>query len=427
MEACPIQLRQARRRRRRPWPQVSQALLPAKRSRTGDFALDAIADAADISEDAASDVLAILADKHESFDKDALGEEGEFAQGSCYERKLVSSGAWQEEWRWFERSLKTEARFFSKSAAAHLAAVFGDIDKVRTRNRRRLIVEAGPQRALNHLYRARVFQADDRLEEALCRPDLHLGSPPSRLAGSGRMNALGISVFYGAGTAETAIAEVRPPVGSKVVVAKFHIVRPLRLLDLTALENVIDDGSIFDPTLRMRLERVAFLRSLGRQMLRPVMPDDEALDYLATQAVADFLATENDPVLDGVIYRSVQTKGGRNVVLFHKAALVERVALPKGSEVTARSYEDTEDGLQVDYWVSEMVPKAAPSKPEDELWFQSDSSSTEMATEDCSLREAALRVEPHSLMVHQIDWVSYRSTRHTVARHRFEKSDTEDF
>lgn len=68
-------------------------------SRTGDFALDAIADAADISEDAASDVLAILADKHESFDKDALGEEGEFAQGSCYERKLVSSGAWQEEWR----------------------------------------------------------------------------------------------------------------------------------------------------------------------------------------------------------------------------------------------------------------------------------------------------------------------------------------
>ena len=179
--------------------------------------------------------------------------------------------------------MKKEARFFSRTAAAHLASVFGDIDKLRTRDARPLVVDAGPQFALNHLYRARVFQADEKLEEALCRPELHLGSPPARLASAGRMNARGISVFYGATAAGVAIAEVRPPVGSKVAVAKFVIIRPLRLLDLTALEKVHDRGSIFDPSLKNRLERAAFLQSLGLRITRPVMPDDEAFDYLATQ------------------------------------------------------------------------------------------------------------------------------------------------
>ena len=38
------------------------------------------------------------------------------------------------------------------------------------------------------------------------------------------------------------------------------------------------------------------------------MPDDEAFDYLATQAIADFLATENEPRLDGIIFQSAQSK-----------------------------------------------------------------------------------------------------------------------
>ena len=46
----------------------------------------------------------------------------------------------------------------------------------------------------------------------------------------GRMNAAGISVFYGATDDETAIAGVRPPVGSWVATATFEVIRPLRLL-----------------------------------------------------------------------------------------------------------------------------------------------------------------------------------------------------
>jgi len=49
------------------------------------------------------------------------------------------------------------------------------------------------------------------------------------------MNARGVSVFYGAIDPRVALAEVRPPVGSRVAVARFEIIRPLRLLDLNAL------------------------------------------------------------------------------------------------------------------------------------------------------------------------------------------------
>jgi hypothetical protein len=38
------------------------------------------------------------------------------------------------------------------------------------------------------------------------------------------MNAQGIAVFYGATDASVALAETRPPVGSKVLVGAFEII-----------------------------------------------------------------------------------------------------------------------------------------------------------------------------------------------------------
>ena len=43
------------------------------------------------------------------------------------------------------------------------------------------------------------------------------------------MNAKGISTFYGATNEDIALAEVRPPVGSQVAIARFDIIRPLLL------------------------------------------------------------------------------------------------------------------------------------------------------------------------------------------------------
>lgn len=393
--------------------------------REGVPVLDAIENAAEIPPDAAEDVQAVLDDKHGDRHLAKIGEETEFSSDSYYEERGPSDLAWQEEWRSFEQFLKTEARFFSRLAAELLASVFGGIGKLKTADGRPLVLEAGPQHELDHLYRARVFQSGEKLREALCRPDLHLGSPPASLASAGRMNARGISVFYGATEAGVAIAEVRPPVGSNVAAAKFSINRLLRLLNLTALEDVQDAGSIFDPTLKGRLERVAFLRSLGQRITRPVMPDDEAFEYLATQAIADFLATENDPLLDGIIFRSAQSEDGRNVVLFHKAARVEAMEFPDGTEIEAGTGYGTEEGWEVDYAVTERVPPPVPSpsvKAGDD-WPDFLPLPGQLHHMDGDFRESTLLIDPKSVEVHQVDWVQYQCTSHKVDRHRFEKRD----
>lgn len=387
--------------------------------RNGERVVDAIENAAQIPAKAAQDVLDILAERHDDFDAAAMGQETEFSPDSYYEEKGTDSQAWQEEWHQFEMSLKTEARFFSRSAAEHLSSVFGDIHKLKTTSGRPLLVEAGPELSIDHLFRARVFQKDDQLREALCRPDKHLGSPPSALASAGRMNARGISVFYGATEAPVAIAEVRPPVGSSVAVARFSIIRKLRLLDLTALDDVHDGGSIFDTLLKDRLERAAFLQTLGRRMTRPVMPDDEVFDYLATQAVADFLSTQNEPRFDGIIFRSAQSETGRNVVLFHKAALVATLELPEGTKLNVDTLYNTDDGFDRSYAVVETVPApaSASGKPKQAFPFATFVGSA--TPFDREYRDPALTVDPESIVVQRVDWVQYQSSPFPVTRHRF--------
>jgi hypothetical protein len=56
------------------------------------------------------------------------------------------------------------------------------------------------------------------------------------------MSAAGVSVFYGATDRDVALVEVRPPVGSKVLIGCFEVIRPLRLLDLPALNELQDEN-----------------------------------------------------------------------------------------------------------------------------------------------------------------------------------------
>lgn len=384
--------------------------------RNGEPVREAIEGAARIPDEAVSDVLEVLGERHDDFDTAAMGDECEFDADSYYEQKDSSDATWQYEWRYFERTLRTEARYFSRAAADHLAAVFGGIDQLGTSDGKPLVVDAGPGAPIEVLFRARVFQSEELLKEALCRPDRHLGSPPARAATVGRMNARGISVFYGATTQSVALAEVRPPVGSYVALATFRIIRPIRLLDLSALENAVDGGSVFDPTLLQRLERVAFLQSLGRKMTRPVMPDDQEFDYLATQAAADFLATENDPTLDGILFKSTQSEEGDNIVLFHKASRVKSMDLPADVTLHAETVSWDSDGRYPDYSVSEEVPapEEAEASPRPGPWTVM----FDQVREDEDVRVETLDVIPTSLEVHHVKRVKVECDAHRVERYR---------
>jgi len=386
-------------------------------NRRGEEALRAIANAAEIDEGPAEDVLSVLQDRHSDFERAKMGEECEFDSSSYYAERDTDCRAFANMWNEFEIQLKSEARFFSRSGHQTLGEIFAHLQKLKTHEGAPVLVKAGPDTKIQSLHRARVFAGETvKLEEALQFPWKHLGPPPMQAASAGRMNSRGISVFYGATEAETALAEVRPPVGCQVVVAKFNIVRPLQLLDVDALKSVTTPGSVFDPVFLKELERAKFLEILSARISRPVMPSEEALEYLATQAAADYLATEHN--LDGIIFPSVQVgHAASNVVLFHKASLVEEVELPDGTDVSIGMQQYGAEGNEPDYIVWETItpqPEVLkPAVPDPIDWIDSPKIPVRF-----DLRKPSLAIDLESVTVHQIKAVKFTSDPYSVHRHR---------
>jgi len=328
------------------------------------------------------------------------------------------------DWCSFENSLKTDARFLNRMAANLLASIFDGLDELKTREGRPLVVDAGPGTDFRSFYRARIFQSGHKLEAALSRPDIHLGPPPARLAAAGRMNARGISVFYGANNQKAAIAEVRPPVGSRIAVAQFEIIRKLRLLDLTALADARVTGSLADFGLAGKMEGALFLRSLSGHVTRPIARDDEPFEYLATQAIVDFLATEALAPIDGIVFPSVQAVGDvLNVVLFHKAARVEPMNIPARTEISASTGRWAEDGWVDDYEVFENVlPFDGEINRNEQESGSPDlaviAEATPLDLEYADRREDSLRIVRESVEVHRVKRVEIATDEFMVKRRR---------
>ena len=415
-------------------PAYLSAVLADKESnyvwdREGEQVVYAIMNAAEIPEEAAKDIQSILEEKFYDFESATMGEETEFSSDSYYEERGADDAFWQEKWREFEQSLKIEARFFSRPALELLYSIFDGIEEMRAGDGRLMVVDAGPETEFASVFRARVFQSREDLKTALAKPGNHLGPPPSKHARAGRMNAHGISVFYGANDPVVALAEVRPPIGSNVAIARFEIVRPIRLLDLTALNTVTTYGSIFDPDLVDRLERAMFLRGLSQRITKPVMPDDEIFEYIGTQAIADFLAVEKTPPIDGIIFPSVQASNGAlNVVLFHKAAGVEEMELPTGTQVNVSLGYSTEYGWEEDYSVSEEVTtRKANAETEDCFdWLHfSDDFDAAQAQQENSY-QPTLRIDLGSISVHAVEAVKFETRGHNVRRYRSDSKKSID-
>jgi len=397
--------------------------------REGSPVVDAIAYAAEIPDAAATDIQSILSDQYGDYEADKMGEETDYGDESYYETKAVGSGNWMDEWRGFENSLRTENRFFSPVAADYLASLFSGVEKLTKPDGSCVMVDAGPETHLPALFRARVFQSSEKLVDALRDLDRELGPPPSIVALAGRMNARGISVFYGATNPSVALAEIRPPVGSRVVTAQFDIIRPLRLLDLAALADVAVDGSIFDPRYAEALEKAAFLETFSTRITQPVMPDDEALDYIITQAVADFLATDKEQPLDGLVFRSAQAPAdGVNVVLFHKAARVELRERLKGTEIESSDGYWDEDGWEIEYKVIEWTPKpeltGKDTPPDDIAGLSVD---WPAGGHGGDYREVTLRIDLNSVKVEYIEAVQFKTMSRGVSFYSWEKNDDNPF
>lgn len=378
--------------------------------RQGEEVLRAIADAAVISDAVATDVLSVLEARHADRESAEMGDERPFAADSYYAEKDPGCEEFTTSWKEFVDNIQTKARFFSRSTKKVLDEVFADLATLMTAGGNPVVVTIGPNTDIKCLYRARVFAGEDEeLKTAIQLPWKHLGPPPMAAASAGRMNARGISVFYGALDAETALAEVRPPVGSRVAVAKFAVERSLRLVDVGALSSVRISGSIFDSAFLRQLQRARFLSILSEQISRPVMPNDEAFDYLPTQAVAEYL--ENEVGLDGIIFPSVQVGySSSNVVLFHRASRVQEIQVPHGTELSSYLESRNSDGVSPDYRVLEEVTLsskavAATGRP-----------TLDSVSEDADSRTPSLKIDLCGIDVHHVTAARFKTESHSVHR-----------
>ena len=382
--------------------------------RQGRPVVEAISETAHLDVGPAEDIRLILEERHSDFEYTEIGNENPFHAESYYDERNADDSGYQSMWRDFERRVRTEARFFDAETKNTLDTLFDQLTSFSTHEQTQLIAAAGPKTHIPALYRARSFQSDRSLGEALKRPDLHLGPPPSKQAHSGRMNAGGIAVFYGATEPSVAMSEIRPPVGIRVLIGRFALLRPMRLLDIGALDSIYHRGSVFDPETIEQQERAIFLRTLNARLTSAVLPDDEASEYVITQVIAEYLSDRTDLNLDGVLYRSAQADKDRaNVVLFHRASRVNRLNISAGGKIEADLRRSTSDGWEVDYHVCETKPTTEPTDREsttDERF----GTLQDIAYHDP--REITLDLNMEDLSVHHVQRVEYSARQYTVRR-----------
>jgi hypothetical protein len=212
----------------------------------------------------------------QSFDASDSNEE------HLFERTDPAHYVHDGEWNDLIVKMRYESRYCNPKLNDFLDRTFERIADEQTSDGEGLVTVVGPRQKITHVYRARVFQGPQSLSNALKHPEKELGPPPIGKASSGRMNAKGLSMFYGANLPEVAIAETRPPVGSYVLVGRFAFQRELRLLNISKLANIkIQDGlSLFDPETFWLYDRKGFLKDLEGKLTMPAMPDTADDSYL---------------------------------------------------------------------------------------------------------------------------------------------------
>lgn len=266
-------------------------------------------------------------------------------------------------WRSFCRSLVHGQRFFNSKARTRIEEIFANFHKQRDAQGKSAVYVIEPGQPGSTFYRARV--ADDSAVRTRIRanPARHLGPPPARSRRPGRLNPSGVAALYASFDLDTCLSELRPVVGSIVASVRFEILKPICVLDTTRFSA---PAKAQDPFARNSLDRATqwlFMRSFMNEVAKPIRPDDEHLDYIPTQAVAEFLAHHHDFKLNGegrrieaIIYRSAQSGEGKNIALLGAAAAVERLPTDDDVDVDISALEEFDREGPLAWWPDSALP-----------------------------------------------------------------------
>lgn len=366
---------------------------------TPSFLMTEMTEAAD--EEIGQDMVSYLSDRHQWDVND-----GDFDwyddTSDIYAILDASNGQLRERWTQFCVQLKQERRFFLSDGIAVLDEILAPLLDGRWPDGG-AIRTIGPDDADRYIYRGRIANDDGASAEILRQRVSQLGAARPGKAGSGRMNAAGVSVFYGAFDPITCVAELRVPVGGAAIVGMFEVVRPLRVLDLTRLQAAQRHISYFEPSYAELQGYAGFVRGFHEEVKRAVIPGRETLDYLPTQIVAEYLWARADPPFDGLIFGSSQlTDTQNNIALFPHASVVEGAEDDVERKIHFSYTHRDEDGDDVEERVLfDPLPAAgeaaSPTPPaaSEEDWFSSLLGGDEPVAVQPSLRLAEDGVSRH--------------------------------
>lgn len=144
-----------------------------------------------------------------------------------------------------------------------------------------------------------------------------LGPPPKKKVSAGRMNPAGIPYLYLAFDEKTALAETRSKARAAATISSWSPSRDLNVIDLVQLP---DCPSVFSEMGREH-DLVQFLYAFVSEIAKPVAHDGrEHIEYVPTQVVSEYFAQAfrygDCKRVDGLIYPSAVSQGGKNLVVF---------------------------------------------------------------------------------------------------------------
>lgn len=142
--------------------------------------------------------------------------------------------------------------------------------------------------------------------------------PLANEAAEGRANPKGIPCLYLATNKETAMAEVRPWMGSLVSVGQFRTMSDIVLIDCSLHHDKNTFYYVEEPPAEER--ELSVWADINRAFSKPTTNNDRIADYVPTQILSEFFKNNG---FDGIIYKSLLGEG-MNITLFDldKAELV---------------------------------------------------------------------------------------------------------
>ncbi|MBU0694683.1 MAG: RES family NAD+ phosphorylase [Candidatus Omnitrophica bacterium] len=133
--------------------------------------------------------------------------------------------------------------------------------------------------------------------------------PIQNSSSEGRANPKGIPYLYISTEMNTAMAEVRPWIGSYISMAQFKLLKSARLMNCTSDDK---GNRIYLKEPEPGKREVAVWKDIDKAFAMPVTSGETIADYASTQILAELFKNNG---FDGIAYRSSLGKG-HNIMLF---------------------------------------------------------------------------------------------------------------